>query len=368
MSEYLTLESLHTAIDHWLTSGKRVAGPRRVPIGPAFTAQGAEHPPVSAGAALDAEASAATQVRFGWLENAAQLLSDGFVRPVNSIKEFFLPQRDVLFHFQGHGKQVKLLPRELPADERVIVAARPCDAAALPILDEVFNWDYADALYNRRRELTTVVTLGCTEYDEHCFCTSVGLGPAAERGADAVLLPLAEGGFEARFVTPRGEQLLKPWTAAAESAAPTPAGPPLRFDLGGVQEFLEHGYESPLWATAALSCLGCGACAHNCPACHCFDIVDQTAGGRGQRVRNWDSCQSALYSLHASGHNPRNRQADRQRNRLFHKYRTYPQKFGHVLCTGCGACSRNCPVDLGVRGMLEQIESTLAVTSSGERA
>ncbi len=74
-----------------------------------------------------------------------------------------------------------------------MIGAHPCDAAALPILDKVFNWDFRDEAYNRRRDATTVITLACAEHDEECFCTSVGLGPEAERGSDAMLFDLGDG-------------------------------------------------------------------------------------------------------------------------------------------------------------------------------
>ena len=40
-------------------------------------------------------------------------------------------------------------------------------------------------------------------------------------------------------------------------------------------------------------------------------------------------------------------QAQRQRQRIYHKFHIYPEKFGAVLCTGCGNCTRNCPVGPG---------------------
>jgi len=58
--------------------------------------------------------------------------------------------------------------------EQIIIGAHPCDAAALPILDKLFNWDPRDDFFNRRREATTVITVACTAHDEQCFCTSVG--------------------------------------------------------------------------------------------------------------------------------------------------------------------------------------------------
>ena len=108
-------------------------------------------------------------------------------------------------------------------------------------------------------------------------------------------------------------------------------------------------------AEHALACVGCGACAYSCPACHCFDMVDEGNGREGVRARNWDACQFAMFTLHASGHNPRASQGARQRQRIYHKFVMYPEKFDEILCTGCGNCARNCPVGLGVLPVVREI-------------
>ena len=120
-------------------------------------------------------------VQYAWLASADQLTLDGFIRPANSIKEFVFPRHETLYGYRFKGKQIELRPIEPPTKEQIIIGARPCDAAALPALDRIFNWDTQDEFYNRRRELTTVVTLACREYDAQCFCTSVGLGPGDNR-------------------------------------------------------------------------------------------------------------------------------------------------------------------------------------------
>jgi ferredoxin len=336
MSRVLTEATLRQAINRWIDAGIRVAGPTQ----------------------------AGSVINYDWLATSDALLTHGFIRPVNSIKQFFLPRHEHLFSYQTHGNQVELKSGTLLSGEQIIVAARPCDAASLPILDQVFNWDYQDAAYNERRRRTTVIAFACQEHDEHCFCTSVGLGPDSQRGADALLLRIDDEHFEVRFGTERGRERLSDLLISSERTGKVGPGPDRRFSIDAVQKFLDTGFEHPLWNTATLRCMGCGACAHNCPTCHCFDIVDQGDCRQGRRVRNWDSCQTALYSLHASGHNPRDVQPSRQRNRIFHKYHTYPKKFGDLLCTGCGACTRNCPVSLGASTILEQIQG-LAESQGG---
>ncbi|MDR1052934.1 MAG: 4Fe-4S dicluster domain-containing protein, partial [Planctomycetaceae bacterium] len=62
------------------------------------------------------------------------------------------------------------------------------------------------------------------------------------------------------------------------------------------------------------------------------------------------------FTLHASGHNPRGNQSSRQRNRIQHKFRIYPDKFGSILCTGCGNCARECSANLGVLPYVELLD------------
>lgn len=340
MSELIALAALRRLVDAWIVGGKRVGGPRRVK----------------------------DRVLYGDLGSAADLLVGGFIHPANSIKEFVFPRHEKLYGYRFDGKNIELTEAELPTTEQIVVGGRPCDAATLPILDRVFNWDFKDSLYNRRRESTTVVTLACRQHDAHCFCTSVGSGPRNERGSDAMLVDLGDETYAVHCLTEKGKRLFAGQTeTSSRDATPDPV-PQKRFDLDAVRHFLAEGFEDPRWAAMTRRCLGCGACAFTCPTCHCFDMVDEGGPAGGSRVRNWDACQFGMFTLHASGHNPRSMQAQRQRQRIFHKFQVYPEKFGEILCTGCGNCTRNCPVGLGVRPVLEAIaDCNRAAPQCGEK-
>jgi ferredoxin len=335
MSELLAATALRELVGRWLADGRRVAGPQC--------------------AKTHDDLHRHDLIRYGWLTAADQLLLAGFIRPLNSIKEFVFPRHEELYSYRFKGKQIELLPIETDPREQIIIGARPCDAAALGILDRVFNWDFRDEFYNRRRELTTVVTLACSEHDDHCFCTSVDSGPGDTRGSDVLLIPLEADQYEVRCLTEKGKRLFAGQTAASTTEGKVLAGPPPRLDLAAVGDFLDGGYENPEWQKITLRCLGCAACAYTCPTCHCFDMVDEGNAAGGVRVRNWDACQFAAFTVHVSGHNPRSVQAQRQRQRIYHKFQIYPKKFGELLCTGCGNCTRNCPVGLGVLPVLQSI-------------
>jgi ferredoxin len=215
----------------------------------------------------------------------------------------------------------------------------------------------------QRRSKITLVTLSCKKSDEACFCTSVGLGPGAVQGSDLVITAIANGRYYAEILTEKGEILTEAAKDIFQDCVLTDKTPflaqvPQKFDLRPLQEKLANCYDSPLWIKHSLPCLGCGACAFVCPTCTCFDIQDEGDVYNGIRVRCWDSCGFPLFTLHASGHNPRPVQSNRWRQRMLHKF-IYARSQNHVSsCVGCGRCLRACPAQVSI---VEQMQSLAEV-------
>jgi len=295
----------------------------------------------------------AERIEIAEIKTAAELAKEG--QSTVSAKGTVFPkvERLLKYRFEG-GKNVALEDVEPNARPTVLFGVRPCEARAFHALDVVFNWDYKDKFFNQRLANTTVVAITCTKADESCFCTSVGSRPDDPAGSDILLSPLKSGGYVAEVLTDKGKALValakaafQPLTGAAEVVPAATVAP--AFDAKLLERKLAGKFDSPVWLEQSLRCLGCGACAFVCPTCVCFDIQDEADTRQGQRLRAWDSCGMRLFTLHASGHNPRDKQSQRWRQRIYHKFAYYPDRFQTLGCVGCGKCSRACPVDMNLK-------------------
>ena len=335
MALTITEENLRKLVDRLVKDGARVVGPK-------VAGEMTVYEPLTSGAEL----------------------APGTL-PRRSAKEAFFPLSETILSFQKGKEGLKVEDVDTNAFPRtVLLGALPCDAAAPQVMDAVFSWDYKDEFYLERRRRTVIVGLSCTSADDSCFCTLVGLAPTDTMGSDLFLTPLAGGGYSCQVVSDRGKEFLAGYPelfAEAATVTPVPPAEPegTPVDLAKVKLWLEEHFEDEIWEEVADRCVGCGACAFLCPACHCFDIVDEGTEQSGSRRKNWDACAFSKFTNHASGHNPRDVQNKRYRNRFMHKFKYYDDKFGKTLCTGCGRCIRYSPVGIDIKGILQEIGSRL---------
>jgi hypothetical protein len=72
-----------------------------------------------------------------------------------------------------------------------LIGSRPCELAAMRVLDRVFaGGEIPDPCYRDRREGSFVVVAECGTPAATCFCTSMGTGPGVEDGYDLALTEL----------------------------------------------------------------------------------------------------------------------------------------------------------------------------------
>ncbi len=317
----------------------------------------------------------------GWVwepQNPAEIdcsTWSAFVNTLLSPKAILLPQTEELFGWESRQNDLRITPSRR-ADgslmSAVLFGVRPCDAAALQILDQaLLEGPWPDDSYGAARERTLTVTWACGATTPECFCDACGLNPAAE-GGDLMVLPApgessGESTLLLRGLTERGREVL-----ARLAEGDSPAGPETaaeyrsrhaalagrrtaigqRIDLRAVRGATEEEslvlFNSPAWPTIAQRCISCGACAYVCPTCHCFAVSDEAGFQGGRRVRTWDSCQFKEYMVAAGGHNPRPTKTERVRQRFMHKLSYHRVRHGRLMCVGCGRCAQACPVGLHV--------------------
>jgi ferredoxin len=253
-------------------------------------------------------------------------------RLAESPKRLLLPQADPLFRYEGYRVQGLFEKRE-----RVLFGLRPCDAAAMAILDCFFAENFPDPHYLARREHLALIVLACTEPEATCFCSSTGTGPLARSGFDLQLVDVDDA-FLVQVATEKGEALVEvgreffqgdsvPLGLLAPAAEdqplkgrhprhrarphragghPDPKGPEgwqevleqreaqvsakfqVSLDVQRAAELVRAAAEPEgFWESVAKRCLTCGGCAFICPTCSCFelaDIVERQPASAGTRT------------------------------------------------------------------------------------
>jgi sulfhydrogenase subunit beta (sulfur reductase) len=303
------------------------------------------------------------KVIYGPAELFSSIQSD-FIQSAQSAKDVVFPRTEKLFGYTQDKGSVSLEDFNPDAIPQVVLwGVKPCDARAMNPLKSIFNWDSKDSIFNSRMEKITILGFSCSQADESCFCTSVGGNPGSTEGNDILFTRLGEReGYLAEVLTDKGKalveqspELFQPCTEPMDKEKYL-AVLPVKFDPALIRERLQKFFTSEVWLQQSYRCLGCGACAFVCPTCACFDIQDEAHGKNGVRVRCWDSCGLSLFTKHTSGHNPREVQSQRWRQRLLHKFSYMPERLSVVGCTGCGRCSRACPADMNILEHLISIQ------------
>lgn len=282
-----------------------------------------------------------------------------------SPKDQFFPQHETVLRYQNVENRVDVKPEVPEINETVLLGVRPCDAAAMISLNKVFTWDYIDTLFTERRKKAIIISIVCNEADESCFCTSVGFAPDGKEGSDMILSRIKGGGYVAEALSEEGEAFLaKNSSCFSDKASEVDLEPVaevanLDVDIDKIKKWMDNveNFDNKIWAELTDKCVGCGGCTFVCPTCHCFDIVDEPYGDQGKRVKNWDGCQFDHFTLHASGHNPRENQPQRWRNRFHCKFKIYPDRFEKKGCVGCGRCIRVCPVNVDITEAMAEISA-----------
>ncbi|MFU8805509.1 MAG: 4Fe-4S dicluster domain-containing protein [Bradymonadaceae bacterium] len=318
---------------------------------------------IDEGCRLIAPVATRGPLRFEPIESAAEAVFDQG-RTRWSPKEYLLPRQETLFEYSTNQEaQVEIHEPPLEPDQSVLFGIPPCDAAGLARLVAVFEGAFEDPYVLGRQRAMTIVSWTCAKALPECFCTAVGGSPGGELGSDVLITDLGEA-QEARYLVQplndKGRRLIEDEVEAWEVASTKTEERADRLKReveasmtrepfsGASSDDLQERFSDDVWSELASACVGCKICTTVCPSCSCFEVYDKGDARCGSRSRCWDGCTQALFTRHATGHNPRPTQAARLRQRVLHKFSYYPQQFGASMCVGCGRCSLLCPAGLDV--------------------
>lgn len=340
-------------------------------------------PVVRDGAIVPGELAGARDLPIGYhdqqgpgtyrLEESADAEAFGWAVGPQSLKGDFFSPHSVLWRGRSGVEEPEIFEPVSSADLPVaFIGARPCELAALSMLDRVLSdGSHPDARYGARRRGTFIAVAECGTPSATCFCNSMGTGPGVEQNYDLAITEIAEDSSDpslsssqqrhhylVRAGSEPGRSVLAElpkrsveqaeWAArqvVLDRATEQMGG---RLDTTGLPGLLARNLDHPRWAEVADRCLACGNCTMVCPTCFCSDIHDVTdLSGGIERTRRWSSCFELSHSfLHGGA--VRTSTASRYRQWATHKLSTWHDQFGTSGCVGCGRCIVWCPVGIDI--------------------
>jgi sulfhydrogenase subunit beta (sulfur reductase) len=296
----------------------------------------------------------------------------GFNTSPQSWKKFLHPATLLLNKSQRDRSNYTITPLKVDQQKYAFIGVRPCDLAAISVLDKVFITESnTDSGYQTRRSNIFIVVINCGQSGGNCFCASMQTGPRATTGFDLALTEILEKDrhyFVAEAGTEQGEAILKniPHKEAniyelksAENMIDDATSQMGRsVDTENISELLSNNSEHKQWQEVGKRCLTCGNCTMVCPTCFCNTIEDVTdlSGNDATRIRKWDSCFTLDFS-YIHGGSIRSSAMSRYRQWLTHKFASWHHQFGTSGCVGCGRCITWCPVGIDITEELHAIRT-----------
>jgi len=295
-------------------------------------------------------------VTYGEIEGIEDVVFDR--KTTYPAKEAVFPPAETLFYFTEEGF------KEPQIDNKgLLIFARACDINAFKRLDAIYlgNGPYPDHYYRRLREKVKFVLMECNKGFNNCFCVSMG----ANKTGDYSLLVRPESDSVSCLVNDPGLESF--FSGCTEKVDLEPQFVQENKVKVQVPENLDNSlFDHPLWEEYTSRCIGCGRCNLSCPTCTCFtmqDIFYRDNSRCGERRRVWASCMIDGFTEMAGGHGYRNKQGDRMRFKVMHKFSDFNKCFGFHMCVGCGRCDDVCPEYISLPGCVEKLSSAVG----GER-
>ncbi len=293
---------------------------------------------------------------FNTVSDPEQVVLD-YNRTLQSIRKFFLPPNEKMLKYSLIDNTYEKIDINNPS--RIFFGVHSYDMKAVLKLDFNFSHRTPEANYLIRRENCSFIGVSF-EPDEYHFCRSVGITVEETEGFD-LFLNKHENGYTVSVLTERGEELIKGFAKLEdpieESTANRQFKNKIKFNYNRLPEVMETAWDSKVWDKVSEKCVGCGTCNLVCPTCYCFNVVDnvELSLEEGSRDRHWDGCMLHSFAAVAGGENFRHRLAERQRHRIYRKFKYITDKTGEPWCVGCGRCTAYCTAGISIVNIVNQL-------------
>jgi sulfhydrogenase subunit beta (sulfur reductase) len=282
-----------------------------------------------------------------------------YPRTIQSIKKYFFPPKETLLHFDTESNTYH--KPEIKAGERIFFAVHSYEMQAIKCLDYSFANGNPESNYFKRREKAIFIGIDYIPDSWH-FSKSVGIDIEELEGF-SLFFYTTNDGYIVFEVDKEGKKLLKDFGLGKSlNGAPFEIEErefktKLRYHYNRIPRVFEHVYKSKVWDKWAERCLGCATCNLLCATCYCFDVKGEIELDvkNGYRERIWDGCMLNRFAEVAGGENFREKLLQRNRHRLYRKFKYITDKSGLMHCVGCGRCSRYCPAGISLPDIVNDL-------------
>ncbi len=287
------------------------------------------------------------EVVYAEVQNSSNLIL-GCETTLLPPKIYFLPPEEELFKVDVGRVQETRFEKQF-----IVFGLSIKDLTAIIQLDQVMSKEPADAFYQQRRAVSTLVAVSDKE---------VGVPP----GGDLILEKISQEGYLVTTPTEKGRKIaalefFKERDLQGRSTPPKPLSKldQMLADSELVSKAVEWSRENypQIWERLGKLCLGCGICTYVCPLCYCTSTEDKTSfdGSVCSRCRFWDACTLPGFAKISGGYNFRPNQKSRYFNWFYHKFVRAYKETGQAQCVACRRCTKYCPAGINIEKVLEEI-------------
>ncbi|MBU0528590.1 4Fe-4S dicluster domain-containing protein [bacterium] len=278
-------------------------------------------------------------------------------RTLNSIKKYFLPPREQLLSFSKRDNSFQ--KGFIEKEKKIFLGVHSYDMKAVLKLDYNFTQGNPEENYLLHRKNSIFVGVSFTP-DEFHFSQSVGIPVHNTEGFD-IYLEKNTDGYTVKIITEKGEKLIDGFDTLGKAkdiaTNYTQFKNKLKYNYNRLPEVFEQSWNAAVWEEISKKCVGCGTCNLVCPTCYCFDVEDNLdlSLQTGTRDRSWDGCMLNSFAAVAGGENFRKTLAERQRHRVYRKFKYISDITGEPWCVGCGRCTAYCTAGISIVEIVNQL-------------